>query len=251
MKIAKKKGCKIATISADKPAYIDQTADYPLTIDIGRELAGPKTEGYYATKLHLLLLAEYIGLTNGNLNIDQFNNDMDDLKVTFNQFKPAYEKALKWVEDHKTKLASYNNMRIVGPASLYGDVLESTLKLVESCREPVGGFEFNEFIHGIYNAMNQNTPVLFMDDGTEDRMSKMLQILGKWTDSLYIFDLSDASDGNHMGYGVKVPKQFETFIFPLVFQVMAGVVSKERGIDADIPKDPNFHMELGSKKYNH
>ncbi|RGW81523.1 SIS domain-containing protein [Lactobacillus amylovorus] len=45
MKIAKEKGCKIATISADKPAYIDQVADYPLTIDIGRELAGPKTEG--------------------------------------------------------------------------------------------------------------------------------------------------------------------------------------------------------------
>ena len=74
MKIAKEKGCKIATIFADKPAYIDQVADYPLTIDIGRELAGPKTEGYYATKLHLLLLAEYIGLVNGNLNVDQFNN---------------------------------------------------------------------------------------------------------------------------------------------------------------------------------
>lgn len=251
MKIAKEKGCKIATISADKPAYIDQVADYPLTIDIGRELAGPKTEGYYATKLHLLLLAEYIGLVNGNLNVDQFNNDMNDLKLTFDQFGSAYEKALKWVEDHKTKLASYNNMRIVGPASLYGDVLESTLKLVESCREPVSGFEFNEFIHGIYNATNENTPVLFMDNGTENRMSKMLQILGKWTDSLYVFDLSDANDGNHMGYGVKVPKQFETFIFPLVFQVMAGVVSKERGIDADIPKDPNFHMEIGSKKYNH
>lgn len=176
---------------------------------------------------------------------------MNDLKLTFDQFGSAYEKALKWVEDHKTKLASYNNMRIVGPASLYGDVLESTLKLVESCREPVSGFEFNEFIHGIYNAMNENTPVLFMDNGTENRMSKMLQILGKWTDSLYVFDLSDANDGNHMGYGVKVPKQFETFIFPLVFQVMAGVVSKERGIDADIPKDPNFHMEIGSKKYNH
>ena len=67
MKVAKEQGCIIGTMAGEKNAYIDQIADEVLTVNIGEEKAGAKTKGFYATKLNLLLLAEYIGLNNGSL----------------------------------------------------------------------------------------------------------------------------------------------------------------------------------------
>ena len=50
-------------------------------------------------------------------------------------------------------------IRVTGPAAIYGDVLESALKLLETMRCPVSGYEFEEFIHGIYNAINEDSMV--------------------------------------------------------------------------------------------
>ena len=123
MKTAKEAGCVIGTMAGEKDAYIDQIADEVLTVNIGEEKAGAKTKGYYSTKLNLLLLADYIGLANGNLSQDQFDQDLKDLNTTLDQFPHAYQRAYDWVEEHKEKLAKMDNLRVVGPGMLYGDVL--------------------------------------------------------------------------------------------------------------------------------
>ena len=250
MKTAKESGCIIGTMAGEKDAYIDQIADEVMTVNIGEEKAGAKTKGYYSTKLNLLLLAEYIGLANGNLNQAQFEQDLQDLNTTLDLFPHAYKRAYDWVEEHKEKLAKMDNLRVVGPGMLYGDVLEDALKVLETCRLPVTGYDFDEFIHGIYNAMNEKSTVIILDNGTEPRCQKMLEVLGDWTNNLYLVDTSAANSGNHFGYDVQVPQDFETFIFPLLLQVMASIVPTELGYDPNSPKDPNFHMKLGSKKFN-
>lgn len=251
MKTAKEAGCIIGTMAGEKDAYIDQIADEVMTVNIGEEKAGAKTKGYYSTKLNLLLMADYIGLANGTINQNQFDQDINNLNVTLEQFPHAYERALSWAEEHKEKLAKMDNLRVVGPGMLYGDVLEGSLKVLETCRMPITGYDFDEFIHGIYNAMNDKASVLIFDNGTEPRCEKMIEVLGDWTNNLYLIDTSDANSGNHFGYDVNVPQDFETFIFPLILQVMASIVPTVLGFDPNSPKDPNFHMKLGSKKFNH
>lgn len=251
MKMAKEQGCTVATMAGEKNAYIDELADDVLTVNIGEEKAGAKTKGFYATKLNLLLLAEYIGLHNGTLTEAEFNQDVQDVNQALDAFPRAYENAFKWVEENKNRLSKLDNVRVVGPSSSYGDVLESALKILETCRVPVTGYEFNEFIHGVYNAIDEKSTVFFMDDGTEPRLSKMLEVLGQWSDKLYVVDFSKVDDAHKIGYDVKVPKEMQTFIFPLVFQIMASILPELRGVDPSKPKDPKFHMELGSKRYNH
>lgn len=251
MEIAKNKGCIIATMAGEKDAYIDQLADDVLTVDIGEEKAGAKTKGYYATKLNLLLLAEYIGVENGHLSQSDFDADQESLKKTLKEYSIALNRSLEWVEQNKEELAKADNIRVVGPGQLYGDVLESALKLLETCRVPVTGYDFDEFIHGIYNAIDEKSTVLFMDDGSEPRVNKIVEVLGQWTGRLYVIDVSDTKDSHKFGYNVQVSKDFQTFIFPLVFQVMASVLPELKGVDPSQPKDPNFHQELGSKKYNY
>ncbi|MCP9334380.1 SIS domain-containing protein [Lentilactobacillus hilgardii] len=251
MKVAKSQGCTIASMAGEKNAYIDELADEILTVNIGEEKAGAKTKGYYATKLNLLLLAEYIGLHNGTLNDEIFNQDMQKINETLEVFPDAYESAFSWVNEHKNTLAEVDNIRVVGPGTAYGDVLESALKLLETCRVPVTGYEFNEFIHGIYNAIDDKSTVFFLDDGTEPRLTKMLEVLGQWTNRLYVVDFSKVTNKHKIGYSVQVPSNMQTFIFPLAFQIMASILPELRGVDPSKPKDPKFHMELGSKRYNH
>jgi glucoselysine-6-phosphate deglycase len=251
MKLAKEHGCVIATMAGEKNAYIDQLADEVLTVNIGEEKAGAKTKGYYATKLNLLLLAEYIGLDNGTLNKNDFDKDTKEIKQVLEAFPSAYKRALVWVEENKEVLAKADNIRVVGPSSAYGDALEGALKLLETCRVPVTGYEFNEFIHGIYNAIDEKSTVIFMDDGKEPRLNKMLEVLGQWSDRLYVIDFSEKIDQHTIGYDVDVSNEMKTFIFPLVCQIMASILPELKNIDPSTPKDTKFHMELGSKKFNH
>lgn len=251
MKIAKDNGCIIATMAGEKDAYIDQLADEILTVKIGEERAGAKTKGFYATKLNLLLLADYIGVNNGYIDKNKFDEDIKNLNQTLQQFPVAYKNAFNWVEEHKEKLSKVDNIRVVGPSALYGDVLEDALKILETCRIPVTGYDFDEFIHGIYNAIDEKSTIFILDDGSEPRVKKMVEVLGNWTNNIYVVSLNDAEFINGFGYGVNVPLEFSTFIFPMLLQVVASSVPELMGIDPAKPKDPNFHMKLGSKEYNH
>ncbi|MCX8722379.1 SIS domain-containing protein [Lactobacillus sp. B4005] len=247
MNLAKKYGCLIATMSGDSQAYINTIADEILTVDIGKETVGPKTKGYYATKLNLLLLAEYIGLQNGTITNNQFENDLKDLNATLNQFPIALNKAINWVNSHKNEFSGAHDIRLSGPAALYGDVLESTLKILETCRLPITGYEFNEFIHGIYNAVNNQSTLFFIDDGTEPKINLLVKILGEWTEKIYLVRGNGPSEDKIFSYGLDILPQFETFIYPIVFQVIAALVPEISGIDPSIPKDPAFHQKMGSQ----
>ncbi len=53
------------------------------------------------------------------------------------------------------------DIRLTGPATLFGTVQRGLKMLVETLRRPVSGYEFEEFIHGIYNAFNaQSAPIM-------------------------------------------------------------------------------------------
>jgi len=66
-----------------------------------------------------------------------------------------------------------------------------------------------------------------------------------------VISLNKSEFSNGFGYGIDVPKDFITFIFPMLLQVVASSIPELMGVDPAKPKDPNFHMKLGSKKYNH
>ncbi|MCW8779197.1 MULTISPECIES: SIS domain-containing protein [Latilactobacillus] len=248
---AKEKGCLIATMAGEENAYIDGLADYVLTVNIGEETAGAKTKGYYATKLNLLLLAEYLGLASGHISKATFDQDLQSIEKILVEFPKAYQSAEKWLDENKAKLAKAKEIRIVGPANLYGDTLESALKILETCRIPVTGYEFDEFIHGIYNAINEDSTVIFFDDGSEPRLQRMVEVLGEWTNELYVVGMEKSDKQQQLGYAVDVDKQFETFIYPIALQLVAAVLPVVNGYDPSSPKDPQFHMKLQSKKFNH
>lgn len=249
MKLAKEHGCMTASMAGAEGAFIDEVADYVLTVACGEELAGAKTKGFYCTKLNLLLLALSIGLENGTVSQEVFDQKVDEAKEAANHFKDVYNASEKWIEANKEALKDIKDIRITGPASLYGDILESALKLLETMRCPVTGYEFEEFIHGIYNAINDQSTVFILDDGSEPRSEKMQEVLSGWSDTIYLVTNYESENANLVLPTVRNP-EMQTFNFIIPLQLMCAKIPTLRGVDPSTPKDPQFHMKLGSKKFN-
>jgi len=249
MELAKSCGCMTASMAGSENAYIDEVADYVLTVYCGEETAGAKTKGFYCTKLNLLLLALNIGKAQGQISDGTYEKEIAAAKEAANHFKTVYDASQKWIDAHKETLASAEEIRITGPASLYGDILESALKLLETMRCPVTGYEFEEFIHGIYNAINEKSTVFILDDGNEPRTNKMKDVLSDWSDSIFLITNYESEQADLvLPTGDKPEGWHFNFIIPL--QLICAKIPTLRGVDPSTPKDPNFHMKLGSKKMN-
>lgn len=249
MKIAKSCGCMTASMAGCENAYIDEVADYVLTVYCGEETAGAKTKGFYCTKLNLLLLALNIGTAQGQISEETYEKEIAAAKAAAEHFKAVYDVSEKWIEAHKETLTSAEEIRITGPASLYGDILESALKLLETMRCPVTGYEFEEFIHGIYNAINEKSTVFILDDGNEPRTNKMKEVLSGWSDSIFLITNYEFEQADLVLPTVKNSEAL-TFNFIIPLQLICAKIPTLRGVDPSTPKDPDFHMKLGSKKMN-
>lgn len=249
MKLAKEQGCLTVSMAGMENAFIDEVADYVLTVACGEELAGAKTKGFYCTKLNLLLLALYIGREKGRVSDSDFNQKITDVREATKHFRTVFDISEKWIEANKDTLKDIKDIRITGPASLYGDILESALKLLETMRCPVTGYEFEEFIHGIYNAINEQSTVFILDSGDEPRSEKMQEVLSEWSKTIYLFTNYDTENADLVLPTVK-NEEMLTFNFIIPLQLMCAKIPTLRGVDPSTPKDPQFHMKLGSKKFN-
>ncbi|KAF1306071.1 SIS domain-containing protein [Enterococcus saccharolyticus] len=249
MKLAKSKGCLTASMAGAEGAFIDEVADYILTVYCGEELAGAKTKGFYCTKLNLLLLALSIGLEQNRLTLDTFTEKVEEVKKAAEHFKGVYDASEEWIEQNKERLANSQEIRITGPANNYGDILESALKLLETMRCPVTGYEFEEFIHGIYNAIDEKSTVFILDDGSEPRSKKMKEVLSEWSETIFLLTTYESEHADLVLPTIQ-SSDFLTFNFIIPLQLICAKIPSLRGVDPSTPKDPQFHMKLGSKKFN-
>ncbi|MBT2655265.1 SIS domain-containing protein [Bacillus sp. ISL-18] len=250
MKLAKEKGCLIASMAGQENALIDEPADFILTVRCGEELAGAKTKGFYCTKLNLILLSLQLARETGKLTKEQYADEIAELKKSADHFLKIYDTSLQWVETNKEKLAQAKEIRVVGTSEVYGDTLESALKMLETLRVPVTGYEFEEFIHGIYNAVNEDSTLIILDTGVEKRVEKLINVLSEWTENIYVIGKDAGEATQNMKADFSNHAYYKTFEYIIPIQLICAKVPELKGVNPSIPKDPQFHMKLESKKFN-
>ncbi|WP_342043760.1 SIS domain-containing protein [Bacillus sp. OTU2372] len=248
MKIAKESGCMTASMAGQVDALIDEVADFILTVQCGEETAGAKTKGFYCTKLNLTLLALQLARETGKLSADDYAKEINDLEKTTDQFLKTYDAALQWIEMNKEKLSQAKDIRVVGTSEIYGDTLESALKLLETMRIPVTGYEFEEFVHGIYNAVNQDSTIIILDTGVEKRVEKLIEVLSGWTENIYVIGRDVKESPQNMKAEFINHPFYKTYEYIIPVQLICAQIPPLRGVDPSIPKDPRFHQKLESKK---
>ncbi|MFL6562299.1 MAG: SIS domain-containing protein [Bacillus sp. (in: firmicutes)] len=248
MKIAKEAGCLTASMAGQEDALIDEVADFVLTVQCGEELSGAKTKGFYCTKLNLTLLALQLARETGRLSKEDYDNEISELEKTADQFLKTYDTSLQWIETNKEKLAQAKDIRVIGTSEIYGDTLESALKLLETMRIPVTGYEFEEFIHGIYNAVNEDSTIIILDTGVEKRVEKMVEVLSGWTEHIYVIGSNEDGNSQNMKAEFVNHPNYKTYEYIIPIQLICAEIPPLRGVEPSIPKDPKFHQKLGSKK---
>src|SRR4051812_4710033 len=240
MKIAKEAGCLTASMAGQDDALIDEVADFVLTVQCGEELSGAKTKGFYCTKLNLTLLALQLARETGKLSKEDYDKEISELEKTADQFLKTYDTSLQWIETNKEKLAQAKDIRVIGTSEIYGDTLESALKLLETMRIPVTGYEFEEFIHGIYNAVNEDSTIIILDTGVEKRVEKMIEVLSGWTEHIYVIGSNVSEDSQNLKADFVNHPYYRTYEYIIPIQLICAQIPPLRGVDPSIPKDPKF-----------
>ncbi|MEH7548468.1 hypothetical protein V7306_22235 [Neobacillus vireti] len=140
---------------------------------------------------------------------------------------------------NKEKLSQAKDIRVVGTSEIYGDTLESALKLLETMRIPVTGYEFEEFVHGIYNAVNQDYTIIILDTGG---------VLSGWTENIYVIGRDVEESPQNMKAEFINHPYYKTYEYIIPVQLICAKIPPLRGVDPSIPKDAKFHQKLESKK---
>lgn len=229
--LAKNAGSKIATLTGEDNVYIQKFADYKVLLPMPVEKAGPKTLGYTMTKLMLILLA-----------CKSAKKSISELKELPDIYANCTNIINKWIQQKVSEFTDAKDIKVIGGKSVYGDTLESSLKIIETIRVPTAGYEYDEFIHGIYNSVNSDSYLLFLNDRSFSNFDKLLKVLKKWTNHIYII-------GNNGDINIDLSNSVnQNFLSPLFAELLSAIVPEYLGYNPSSPKDPKFHEKVNSKR---
>lgn len=244
---AKSLGLTTLAVVGEANTIVGEAGDAELYFNIGEEKAVAKTKGYLAsiTILTLLMLAIK----------QQKDQSFDDAKyielllASVNKIRDISEKTEAYYLTNKESFDQAQELRIVGSYPYIGDIMESTLKLVETVRIPVSGYDLEEFMHGIYNAMTPHSHLIYIDNNPDvhERLMRMKNYLDEKTK--YQFRVSNVDDQDTRDFIYPFSDSwFKVLEYIVVFFGLCHYLSIARGIDPTISGDPNFHKSMKSKK---
>lgn len=249
----KDKGVCIVSLSENAKGHtMASLADLSLSLGCGEELAGPKTKGYEASIFSLMLLAMEAAYETDRICEKVYTDYVARMQKTIDNIPNVISASEEWYERNAEELMEAKRLIVIGYGSNYGDVLEGRLKLSEAIRFGVEGYELEEFMHGIYHSINEDVQLFYLspEGKYKQRSFRLKNFLNDYSHHEYAI-------GNFAGMEGVTSKDLNTYfvddpffccleyIIPL--QVLSYRMSKDKGINANIPKIPNFHHLMGSK----
>ena len=249
---AKEKGIKTIAISSNYNAGIVKHADFFLPMLISEENVGPKTKGVYATIAELDIMALRWAETLGRITADQAQGYRNQLEDELSQMCFQIEEIESWYQQNKAVFQNISHIVIVGDDHVAGAVAEGSLKMLECLESLVYGYELEEFMHGIYHAIDNKTLIIGIGfpDRHYARLVRLLQYLRNKYDAKVALTGNKEEDGipsfaHHCNDNIL----FSTFSWLIFLQVVAKNVSLDRGIDCCAPGESDFHKVMQSYRY--
>lgn len=252
---AAERGFFTVAVTGEYDTEITRHGDAVLYVECGYEDAGATTKGYTATVLTLILFFIMLGEQSGRITKTQRDNYINRLSAVVENMSRVLEESRMWCENTAYKLRRSSDLVVITCSRMRSSLLEGCLKFSETCRFPVRGYEAEEFMHGIYNAVTENTDFLYLfpADGYEKkRMEKLYDYYGQKGYRQYAVNLPETVCPNGQSVNdlfchfVNDP-DFSVLEYMIPQQMLFVLTSREKGIDLNLPKDPEFHKYMGSK----
>lgn len=249
---ARERGLMTAAVSANPDALIYSHADVHTMLEVGNELCGAKTKGYGGSIATVMMMGTELALAQGIAAKDEVAPYLARMRKVAANLPAIVEGADSWYDRITEDFFPAKRIIVVGYDGMYGDVLEGALKILETVRQGVAGYDIEEFFHGIYNSISDDSYLFYLAPRGDykPRTLKLIDILSEWTSHNYLIGSPD---------GISDPDSFACiapflddplfscweYIIPL--QMVACKASQAHGIDPSVPKDPLFHARIGSK----
>lgn len=250
---AKSKGLLTIAMTASRNRPISKHADKTVYIEIGEELATPKTKGFIGSIATIVLFGLNYGVK-ANLTTEKIKDQLvERLVKTTDNIPTIAEKALNWYMENRADLIKSRRIIIVGYENCLAAMMEGTLKISEAVRYSVVGYEQEEFMHGIYHGIDENTYLIYLASQGQyyERCIRMKEYFEKERHNHNYLITSDntKNNGKNFIYDFVNDRYFETMEFVIPLQVIARKLSLDLGIDCTISSDPDFHKKMASYTY--
>lgn len=249
---ARRQKLDTAGVSANTSALIFEHADTKTLIEVGNEKCGAKTKGYAGTAVTLMMMLTELALAKGITDQEEVDAYLARMYKVIDNLGNVTRAATEWYGRIKEEFLPAKRIIVVGYDGLYADVLEGALKILETVRQGVAGYDIEEFFHGIYNSITDSAHIFYLASKSDykPRTLKLIEILSEWTPHNYLIaspeGVAAPTDKDLIVEFTEDPL-FGAWEYIIPMQVVACLAPQDLGINPDIPKDPNFHRRIGSK----
>jgi glucosamine 6-phosphate synthetase-like amidotransferase/phosphosugar isomerase protein len=247
---AKAAGLKTIASTASVDAEISRHAEAVMTWDIGTETVGPKTKGYIGAIVTNLCFAMQIALRKGLITATEEEALARRILKTVDNIPEIARRTDEWYKSQKEELKKARRIIVVGYENNIATALEGALKLMETVRYSVSGYELEEFLHGPIHSTGADDFMFYI--GAQGRyLSRILTLktyMEKRTGHGFVFS-GDTAQDNKKNFiaGFIDDEEFSFLEYIVPFQVISCRLSADIGIDIYKPGDPEFNRTLGYK----
>lgn len=245
---ARRRGLTTISVTGEYDTEITKYGEANLYVECGYEDAGSTTKGYTATVWTLLLLGMELAKEQQRMKAAEYDGYGQQLRALIDNLPQVITAANKWFEQISGDLEDCKNLIILAYGNQKGTLLEGVLKFSETCRFPVRGYEVGEFMHGMYNAVDSQVSFLYLSAPGKDAawMMKLHDYYKKQGFRQYGINI-EANEPENINRCFLNQEDFSMLEYILVLQILFVRLSRAKGINLNIPKDPDFHKIMGSK----
>ena len=245
------RGIPVIAVTQSPDTPIGRQADLAFGLPIGEETIGAKTKGVTATAVTLILLALTLGAARGTADPGWIAGVRSGLRALVQQMPENIARSKRWAQAVCPVLAPARYLYVLGAGAAYGGALEGALKLLETTYRPVSCYEFEEYLHGVQNALDAHAYLLcLMPRGADQvRMRRLTGFAaGQGAHTFRIsFDPADGRGDCDLVLAGGASPALDGMAYLPALQTLSAQVSAYCGIDVTTPRYPDFFSQMESK----
>ena len=245
---AGKRGMDTISMTGEYHTEITRHGKANIYVECGYEDAGATTKGYTATVFTLMVFGIELAFEKERITDKAYRQYEKTILNMIENMPNVISRAENWYGNIQEELQRCSNLIILACENQRAAMLEGVLKFSETCRFPVRGFEVEEFMHGMYNAVDEKTYFLYVAAPGRHR-ARMMQLYHYYQEQKQIqFGLNVEEDKTeNISRCFQNTEEFEGLEYILAIQILYVNLSKAKGINMNVPKDPDFHKKMNSK----
>jgi glucosamine--fructose-6-phosphate aminotransferase (isomerizing) len=238
---ARRCGMRTLTLTAERESPVGRVSPQMLVIPVGPEAVGPKTKGYTASVLALLLLI--VGQAGSRIEAPrfapEFSNLIEHCKMACGELARTFR--------------GTDFVMVMGQGRHYATALEGSLKITEMSGIPAAGFDTEEAFHGRFHGLSGKSLALFVTAAPDQQemAASGAEVLSGLGIGAHILNLGNGPSSPfdcHMPWATAdVLPELDLLNAIVPFQLLAWHLAREKGIVPEKMRYPGLSQKLQIK----